>query len=105
MVGKQPQVQPGAERGKNNKARPMKEHQASERLSTPAADGAERRGNRHLQTDADVSANAAREACGGCLCCCHVGLQEDISASVVTHQGGGCGANLIRSIPPYLFNS
>lgn len=87
MVGKQPQVQPGAQQDRNNKARSMEEHQASGRLSTPAADSAERRGNRHLQTDTDISANTARGDCGGCLCCCHVWLQEDSSATVVTQLG------------------
>lgn len=38
LLGKQPQVQPGARRGTDNKATTVEEHQASGRLSTPAAD-------------------------------------------------------------------
>lgn len=86
LLGKQPQVQPGAWPGTYNKARSVEEHQASGSLSTPAADssewgeGAEGGGWGCRQqtdtTDTDISANTARGKCGGCLCCCHVGGQE-----------------------------
>lgn len=59
LLGKQPQVQPGAQRGRDNKARSAEEYQASGGLSTPAADSGETRGNRRLHTDTDISASAA----------------------------------------------
>lgn len=83
LPGKQPQVQPGARRGRDNKARSVEEHQASARLSTPAADSEE-------GTKTDVCKHTGNQRqqkkCGGCLCCCHVGRQEGGSASAVTSQ-------------------
>ena len=58
----QPQVQPGAQR--DNKARSGEGHQASERLSTPAAGNSERRENRRPQIDTDISANTTGHEAG-----------------------------------------